>query len=279
MTVCIGGLLLSKHIVTIYDRKISLPNFSADLLMEKADPIHPNWVAMVAGADVTAAVPIWDRVRKKLGFEVAPSGQKPEEKTLDEVVRAFVASFQEFRKQEIEDRFLTQHNLTVERFINEGKKLLGVSLFTNVWNQTTSFEVKCNFLVAGFDKHKGAHLFTIDDPGIYANYDSPGFWAIGTGQEQALSSLFATETGTDPTFEALMYDLCAAKFMAESADGVGKATNVLVHEFGQHPKFYDDAAIAKLREIWEKEGKPRRPAKAEELVKSLPLHPMRPIDF
>jgi 20S proteasome alpha/beta subunit len=276
MTVCIAGLF-SKHIVTIYDSKISLPNFSGDYLMQKADPIHPNWVAMVAGEDITAAVPIWNRVRKKLGFEVSTGAPKPEEKSLEEVVRAFIASFQEYRKQEIEDRFLTQHNLTVERFTNEGKKLLGISLFTNVWNQTTSFEVKCNFLVAGFDKQKGAHLFTIEDPGIYANYDSPGFWAIGSGQEQALSSIFSAEVSANPTFETLMYDLCAAKFMAESTDGVGKATNVLVHEFGQHPKFYDDTAMEKLREIWEKEGKPRRPAKAEELVKSLLLHPMRPL--
>lgn len=276
MTVCIAGLVLQEKIVTVLDRKLSMPSFSADYLMEKMDPIHPNWIAMLSGEDITQAVPIWDRVRRNLGY-VSVRGPYPEEKTLEQVVRAFVTAFQEHRKQEIEDRFLTQHNLTVERFINEGKKLLGASLFTHVWNQIASFEVKCGFLVTGFDKEKGAHLFTIDDPGIYANYDSPGFWAIGSGQQQALASIFAAEVTSNPTFESLLYDLCAAKFMAESADGVGKSTTVRVHEFGKSPSFFDDVAIGKIREIWEKEGRPRRPANAVETIKGLRLIPMQKI--
>jgi hypothetical protein len=253
-----------------------MPGFSADYLMEKSDPVHPEWFAMISGEDITPAVPIWTKVREKLGFEIEQSrGKKIENKTLHEVSRAFVAAFQEYRKEEITDRYLMPHELTPQRFLDEGRRLLGLSLFTDVWNQTTNHEVKCSFLVAGFDRSGDGHIFTVEDPGTCTNYDSLGFWAIGSGQSQALSSIFFSEVTRDPSFEALLYDLCAAKFMAESAEGVGKSTEVLIHEFGKEKKFYDAAAIAQIREMWEAEGKPRRPQNATILVKGLPLYPVQ----
>ena len=155
--------------------------------------------------------------------------------------------------------------------------MLGLSLFTELWNQVSQFKVDCEFLVAGFDQQKGAHIFGVEDPGVCKNYTSLGFWAIGSGQQQALSSIFFSfrDVGDSPKFESIVYDLCAAKFMAEPADGVGEATNVTVHRFGEEPRFYDDEAVKVLRELWEKSGRPRTPPESENIVKGLTLHPIR----
>jgi hypothetical protein len=118
-----------------------------------------------------------------------------------------------------------------------------------------------------------------DDPGVCTSYDSLCFWAVGSGQQQALSSIFFSfqDVGFNPQFEQLLYDLCAAKFMSETAEGVGQATNLLVHRFGSPPSFMADSDIDKLRKIWEHEGRPRIPERIIERVKQLPLHPMEDI--
>jgi len=274
MTVCIAATVLQEYVVTISDRKVSMPGFfSADHVMDKIDPVHPSWAAMVSAEDVTDAIPIWDKVRKKLGFEAGLKGPRPPEKKVDEVSSAFISAFQEERKERITNQFFATYGWTPEKFLAEGRKVLGLSLFTDLWNKVHQFRIGCDFLVAGFDANKEAHIFTAEDPGICKSYGSLGFWAIGSGQQQALASIFFSfkDVNTNPVFESILYDLCAAKFMAESAEGVGEATNILVHRFGERPKFMPDAGVKAMRDAWEKHGRPRTPEGIAEIVKKNPL--------
>jgi hypothetical protein len=270
VTVCIAATVLGETIVAISDRRIGLAGFSADHVMDKIDQIHPNWSAMVSAFDVTLAMPIWSRVRSKLGFQ-NPTVHRPPEKTLAEVAEAFIASFQEERKEQINNTLLVTHGLTVESFLKDGKRRLGLSLFTDLWNKVSDFHLDCEFLVSGFSANGEAHVFGIEDPGVCRNYSSLGFWAIGSGQRQALSSIFFSfkDVGTNPNFESVLYDLCAAKFMAETEPSVGQATNVLVHRFGRKTRMLSDDGVKKLRELWETSGRPRTPSGVVETVKSL----------
>ena len=231
---------------------------------------------MVSAEDITDAVPIWDRVRKKLAFENGMKGPRPPEKTLTELVSSFVGAFQEERKERITNQILSAHALTPEKLLNEGKKLLGLSLFTELFHRVSQFRIGCEFLVAGFDSKKGAHIFTAEDPGICKNYTSLGFWAIGSGQQQALSSIFFSfkDVSTEPDFESILYDLCAAKFMSEAAEGVGESTNILVHRFGERPQYMGDNGVKELRDVWQKAGRPRTPAGIVQIVRGIRLHPI-----
>jgi hypothetical protein len=117
------------------------------------------------------------------------------------------------------------------------------------------------------------------DPGICTSCDVTGFWAIGSGQQQALSSIFFSFKDLDtrpiePSLEGLIYDLCAAKFMAERADGVGEATDLVIQRFGQGPHFYSDDSINAIRKIWEEEGRPRQPENIKDRIAKLPLIPI-----
>jgi hypothetical protein len=270
VTICIAGSIERKTIITVSDLKISLGDFASDLAAEKMDFIHPHWTAMVSGDDITIAVPMWRRMREKLGYI---EGQKTEvgEKNVSEVVGACVSAYREHRREIISAMFYAPHGLSEGQFLSEGKKLLGLSLFTEVWNKVDQFKLGCSFLVSGFDKDKQAHIFEVDDPGIYKDYGTIGFWAIGSGQNEALSSIFFTLANIShfpQSQEGMLYDLCAAKFMAESNPYVGKATNLVVRRFGERPEWYGHKSTEAIRKLW-KHGRPQRPKRTEGVIKSL----------
>lgn len=270
VTVCIGATFLDKWLVTASDQKLSMPGmFSGDLLMAKIDPIHPNWCAMVSGDDITLAIPIWDRARKKLGFETGRETEPPG-KTLEELRDAVTAAYQEERERQIADRFLKPHNLTHDEFV-KSRKLLGDYVFSNVWGEVDRFDLeRITFLVAGFDKFKRGHVFTIENPGVYKNYDPTGFWAIGSGQYLALASLFLSDMRTTPpSFETLIYEVCAAKFLAEAEGNVGKGTSLIVYEVGKPPEYYDEEGVKQIRQLWESSAKPKRHHLTEETIRNL----------
>jgi hypothetical protein len=129
--------------------------------------------------------------------------------------------------------------------------------------------------VSGFDRDQQAHVFVVDDPGVLQSFGSTGFWAIGSGQPEALSSIFFTTAHLHDfpqTLNGMIYDLCAAKFMAEANPHVGTSTNVLIRRFGESPETYSDVAIQAIRELW-KQGRPRRPPNTDGIINTLPkLH-------
>jgi hypothetical protein len=248
--------------------------FSGDLLMEKIDPIHKSWCAMVSGDDITLAIPIWDCARKKLGFETGHETDPPE-KTLEEIRDAVTGAYQEERGIQVADRFLKPHDLNHADFINS-RELLGDYVFSDVWGKIDRFDMdRITLLVAGFDKFKRSHIFTVENPGVYRNYDPIGFWAIGGGSYLALTSLFLSEMRKTPaSFEVLVYEVCAAKFTAEAEGNVGKGTSLIGYEPGQPPQYYDDESIEQIRQLWESSGKPKRHHLTEEVIGKLQSHPV-----
>ena len=84
-------------------------------------------------------------------------------------------------------------------------------------------------MVQGYDERGGPHIFTVDNPGKCEYYDKIGFWAIGSGQHQAVASLFLTEYDRFKPLEECVARVLAAKLAAESASGVGKKTWLMVH--------------------------------------------------
>lgn len=275
MTICIAATIRNKWIVTASDQKVSMLGMvSGDALMDKIDPIHKSWCAMVSGDDITLASPIWDRARKKLGFETGHKTDPPE-KTLEEIREAMICAYQEERESQVADRFLKPHNLSHADFL-KGRKLLGDYVFSDIWNKIDHFDMdRLTFLVAGFDQFKQAHIFTVENPGAYRSYDPIGFWAIGSGAFLAQASFFLSDVrNTSPSFEVLCYEVCAAKFTAEGEGNVGKGTGVIVYEVGKPPEVYDDDGISAIRRLWESGGKPQRHHLTEDTIRKLPRHPV-----
>lgn len=249
MTICIAAAIHHDNIVTISDRKISVGDFASDEAAEKMDFIHRHWTAMISADDVTLATPVWKRMRENLGYTDNHTEEVPE-KTLTEVVGACESAYREHRKGMIHAEFYAPHGFTEERFLSEGRRLLGTSLFTETWNKVDQFKLECSFLVSGFDRDKQAHIFVVREPGILQDLGMLNFWAIGSGQNEALSSIFFTLAHIKDfpqTLDSMIYDLCAAKFMAESNPYVGKPTSVMIRRFGEMPEYLTEGKKLRLK--------------------------------
>jgi hypothetical protein len=74
----------------------------------------------------------------------------------------------------------------------------------------------------------------------------------------------------------VLYHACEAKFMSESAPGVGRHTVVRVANSSERMDPYEasEELIASIRDAWERAGKPRVPAGfVEHLRKAIKKYP------
>jgi hypothetical protein len=124
--------------------------------------------------------------------------------------------------------------------------------------------------VCGFGP-KRPHIFgvsnpTVDNPSFITSHDDLCFGAIGSGAYLAESSLYAYRQNAWNSVDITIYQTCAAKFFAETATDVGKATFLKVLKKGEVLD-YDHSLPDKLRKIWEK-NRPRVPRPALAVIEA-----------
>jgi 20S proteasome alpha/beta subunit len=260
VTVCIAAIATDgfshkpdpgdEVIVSVADKKLSLFYTSSDGAVSKQFFFHDEWVAMMAGNDITPCVEIMNASSKLLA-------KKPN--TLPNVTNAVKTAFQNHLHQFIEDKVLSRYGMKLPDFRRNGKKQFTPEVFNSLCSQIDNVALDCEFLVFGFDTDHEPHIFTVTNPGTVNVYDRPGFWAIGSGANTALGMLFYRGQHIFAGMEETLYNACEAKFMAESASGVGAETQIYIAKYG-YKAFYHGASILKLiRDEWEKHGKPKMP--------------------
>ena len=89
---------------------------------------------------------------------------------------------------------LARYGLNMSDFVRTGPATFGEQVFTSMKYQIDAINLDCVLLVLGFDEDSRAHIFTVEEPGVICNHDLSGFWAIGSGANRALSSLFFRNT-------------------------------------------------------------------------------------
>jgi hypothetical protein len=107
------------------------------------------------------------------------------------------------------------------------------------------------------------HVFTVEDPGIACNHDLYGFWAIGSGANRALSSLFFQEYQQATVEWRAIYYVAEAKLMAEGG-AVGEDTLVMVKR--RNGNSLGSFKLEQLKKLWSKEGRPKIPRDTEAVV-------------
>jgi hypothetical protein len=253
MTVCIAALAdVGQSLVLACDGKLSAESFSADDVAMKMYPLTPQqfqWWALVAGS-IAHVIPVLERAEHKLIHLTDASN------TRETVERAVLESYQEVRKQLAEDEVLSPVGMSWE--------LLSASpsLMPTVSEKLAQVNLGCEFLIAGFDWSGSGYISSIANPGTVKNHNMCGYEAIGTGSYSALAALMHHSVNQEMGLARVLYHVCEAKFMAESADGVGKTTHVKV-AWGKTKMDASELSqgfIAGLRNAWEKEGRPRVPS-------------------
>ncbi len=265
MSICIAAIAGWSRIVLATDQMISAQDFSGDEMTLKIKAIHRNWAMMFASNDISNVGPVFGEVHRGL---TAVS----EKKTLRAVRRVVLDAYQTQHLKKVNAN-LAPLDLALGTFKEQGRQLLGDSIFEQLFWQINQLSLDSQFLVAGYDEERQSpHIFEVSRLADPVSHDVLGFAAIGSGNHSALGSLYFHSYNRMMDLPTAFYHVCEAKFMAESAMGVGKQTSVLLmHRSGEDNKIVvHEAAAGFLEEIrakWEAEGKPRLPQSIDPFIK------------
>ena len=269
MTICIAGLAES-HLVLASDTKVAFGNFSADKALAKNVPFIHHYAIMFAGNDVAHAGAVIGRAKQFL------KQQKPVPSSPDEIAECVFKECQIERDRINEAKILKPRMLTMQEFSKRGKELCTDAVFYDISAELQRGELSLDFLIAGFDENKQAHIRFCNAVTPPQDYDSLGFWAIGSGASVALASLsHAVEYQRFSKFasaEVVACHVLAAKFMAEAASDVGRDTDLWVLACDSEPsvRFLSSlGAKAYIRRQWEQCGAPRMPNGLDRAMKDL----------
>lgn len=254
-TVCEGG----RSIVAVCDQKISSVAWGADQQATKLRPIGRAWWLMWAGNDVTKIPPIVDGIKNALQGAA---------RSCEEVAQALGGAYHRQVTREAEGRCLRRYGLTMDEFLKKGSTYFPSLSFREIQRNIDQVQIECELLAFGFDSKQAPHIVKLWDGGTIDFYD-PGnssFAAVGSGQYRAESTLYFHKVSWMMPAARALYHACEAKFMAESAQGVGTSTvGIVVQKDGAVILLAPDH-INKIRKLWEKQGMPRVPRSAERIV-------------
>jgi 20S proteasome alpha/beta subunit len=148
-------------------------------------------------------------------------------------------------------------------WLDTGLARFGEAMFQTIKYQLDQVELHCSFLVFGMDESNRAHVFTVEDPGVVCNHDLYGVWAIGSGSNRALSSLFFQEYRQSLPEASALYYIAEAKFMAEGG-AVGEDTLVMIKRFDGSGM--GSLSMDVLKSLWKKKGRPRMPKNIQSTI-------------
>lgn len=268
MTVCIaiaceaGTNSEKPKLVLVMDTMLSWDISSSEVTL-KSSRLRKNWHAMFAGMDVSLVDVVMGHARTDL--------KELQEANDTAIARVMVNSYQEVRRKQIEDIYLSSFSWTIEKFLRDGKKLLQPSQHAYLFDKIQRFDLNCAFLVSGFSpKAKAQTIFHVENPGVLRPAQPKGYAAIGTGAINALGYLERREQASWVTLPTSIYNGIAAKCLAEKALGVGKETVVIVTEKGEEQaKFVRAETVNEIRRMWEIEESPIRPQNLEQRITKL----------
>jgi hypothetical protein len=273
VTTCIAAAAKrGKELILVTDQKVAFGDFSADDAVLKNVPFIFPWAVLFSGDDISYAHAVIERA-----FEEAMQATRSHGKPLTgaDIAEILYEELVKERQRLIEASVLRKYGFTTDTFRDTGKNLCTESFYGELIYKISQIEISIKLLLCGFNKEHDAEIWSIEPDSPPQNYDTLGFWAIGSGANSAVSSLAHSveHQGVNrfKEIEDVLYSVLAAKFMSESAKDVGKGTFVVVLQPNRESgasRFLSRAALDKIRVLWEKEGAPRVPPSAPSLIKS-----------
>ncbi len=250
---CIAAMAdLGKSLALACDGMLSSTDFSGDAVAYKVHPLSTkfHWMAMFAGDNLTHIMPVISRI------QIAFTSLTEDSNRAELIKRVAQAAYQTERMQFAQDLVLAPLGMNLEGFL-KNSEWRTESLVSRL--ETVSIE--CDFLIAGFDSDGDASIFTIEHPGVVRDHGVTGWASIGSGAYSATSTLLYHSVNWEMKGARVLYHVAEAKFMAESASGVGKHTHLMFIPSASKVSGQElsDEFIASIRTAWEIEGRPRVP--------------------
>jgi 20S proteasome alpha/beta subunit len=221
MTICIAAVCENgAAVVVAADRMVTIPgmNLEVERQQSKILRLASNQLVMSSG-DGLLCSEIFHELRKTFTPADPPN--------VDESADRFLAAYVALRERRIEELFTRPVGYSLAAFHSEGFKNLGGQLFMNTIQMMGQFNLGADFIMVGFSDQR-ARVAIISHPGTMRWFDSQEFFAIGSGQSHALSSLLISDHGSTCSREQGVFNVYAAKRVAERAPGVGGSTDLQI---------------------------------------------------
>jgi len=241
MTICIGALCEDgKAAVVAGDRMLTNAALSTEFEHpeRKITPLAEGCVALSAGS----ALAHTELLREVVA---AVSGQKsPSIAKVTEIVKG---CYGKQREGQIADLFLRPRGFADLQQFYRAHKDLYPDVLCAIQSQVDAYDYNLEILVAGAD-NTGAHLYTIDNPGVSMCFDGIGYHAIGAGLPHAIDALIALDCRPQMMLAEMVCVVYQAKKRAERAPGVGAVTDMAIVREG-HTTNLNTEQVARLEEL------------------------------
>ena len=180
-------------------------------------------------------------------------------------------------------RHLVSLGLTMREFNSpDGTKRLGSKLHYEIgcsMHQDYEENFSDEILVLGWGKMPHSVMLYSIGPGGEGLHGNDGCYAIGSGRDAAISTLFLLEHKASSHLQDAIYAVAAAKFSSES-HGIGKSTTMWIarkridtdpadHPPGMPDLIIQETEINELRSVWERKGRPRIPIESRQFTKKI----------
>jgi ATP-dependent exoDNAse (exonuclease V) alpha subunit len=217
---------------------------------------------MFAGNDARLFSPLVDKVIERLN-RLKKQGTKFD---LVAVKKEAMEAYQEMFDEEFSAGFLSRLRISnIADFRKNGFTELGPDVHREVYRELAKFDLGIQLIFHGYDNISRPHVFEVTNPGKIVDHDMLQYGVIGSGYWMATASLRRRQLSRE--LNPTIYRLLEAKFSAETATGVGKATTVFV--FGKNGEFeaLRGSVTDQIRDEWKKTLKPDAPPLALDLIK------------
>jgi len=251
MTVCIASLTEnSKTVVVASDRMITA-SFLAIQFEHKGSKIYKfssgQAVALTSG-EATRYLEIFRETEKEI------TG-KPD-LTVKDITEIVCRQYEKLRNKKIEEQYFRPMGIDRQSFYGQHIRMLPEEIVMGLDELVHKFDLSVWLIIAGVDK-SGAHIFSINSPGVSECLDSIGYHSIGAGESHSLLSLIANNVSQVDNLLNTIYHVFEAKKRAENTPGVGKETDMaVISESGIVDLSSADIAI--LQTTYDNMNKPRR---------------------
>lgn len=244
MTICIGAICNKGRAAIVASDRMVTSNFPAiefEHTQKKIVPLTKYCLISTAG---NALKPIEIIPRLKTLVQ-----EKLKTPNIEYIVENAGEIYQFIRSKEAESNHLKPRTITSELFYTRGTQIFPHDIFAVIDSRFHQHDLGIILLIVGIDS-KGAHVFTIRNPGIFDCYNSIGFHAIGSGALHSLQTFISCRYKVEYDLTEALNIVYAAKKAAEVAPGVGLESDIYVINENDYYAL-DDKIISELERIYE----------------------------
>lgn len=270
MTVCIAAICAKRKCVIVgSDRMVTFGNDTIENTVEfdhcepKIHVLSDTCVALIAGDALIA-----DEI-----LSGTPAMAQMSNPAIEPCAEHLRERFVSIRRRLATELVLEPRGTTFNEFYKDGAMHgFPVELAKTLDDQVQQITLNTKILLAGLDS-EGAHIYTIEDPGLLVRSDRIGYAAIGTGEHHATMTLIRKNQNNAVGLNETVFNVYCAKKIAEFAPGVGAETEmrVITRSGGVHALGADE--LSQLYEIFGVWNRPMTD-EVDRMVKALPYeHP------